>query len=230
VTISRAATARATDALMAEGLTANYESLAVAREMGLLMPRSINLMAADDFYTGNPFGIAPVATMSVSEGTFTLNVEHQGFTVAGRRELSSRLGVPQSAGEARWWSTTSEHSTAIHELGHWTHGVEIRNRMIEAYTTANGKAPTHAQLAQDFLNRWRSYSFDAARFETSALPISRYETWQEYVATKISQYGASNAHEFVAETWCLLVTGETVPEELMAIYRLFDGPMPTWRI
>lgn len=44
-------------------------------------------------------------------------------------------------------------------------------------------------------------------------------------AGKVSDYAKTSRHEFIAETYARLIEGEKLPEDVMALYKKYNGPM-----
>jgi Zn-dependent oligopeptidase len=47
---------------------------------------------------------------------------------------------------------------------------------------------------------------------------------KQKIAKKISSYAATNMHEFIAETYQELVSGKKLPQDVMDLYRQYNGP------
>ena len=48
---------------------------------------------------------------------------------------------------------------------------------------------------------------------------------EQNVAKTVSEYAATNSHEFVAEVYAELINGRTFSDEVMALYKKFGGSM-----
>jgi len=48
---------------------------------------------------------------------------------------------------------------------------------------------------------------------------------EQYIASKISAYAKRSPLEFVAECYARLMHGEKLPDEVMALYKKYEGPL-----
>jgi SPP1 gp7 family putative phage head morphogenesis protein len=97
--------------------------------------------------------------------------------------------------ESGWWSSGDPDGVIVHEFGHYEHFQRIRTDKFNYTFEYNGVARS-----------------------------KRLSPPERQIASKVSKYGASDAFEFIAETFTGLRKGKTYDDDVMALYRQFGGP------
>lgn len=97
-----------------------------------------------------------------------------------------------------------EYQSLYHELGH----------------------SMHSKAAKDYNKMSRLTELKTLGIKDDTIVREFVENVQiQKTAGKISEYAKSSPNEFVAETFSLLAQGQKLPDDVMALYKKYNGPM-----
>lgn len=82
--------------------------------------------------------------------------------------------------------------------------------------------PSHAVIHE--LGHLAHYRHDAQAYRQALNSV--FSADQAVIAAKVSQYAAKEPREFVAETFVLLVSGRSVADDVLVLYKEFGGYLP----
>lgn len=99
----------------------------------------------------------------------------------------------------------NKFSSLYHEVGHFEHQLAVGNRYLEM-----GKP-------QECIRQFGKVSEATTEFLNN--PQTRN------IAGTVSEYATESPLEFVAETYSKLIQGQKLPEDVMALYRKYGGPI-----
>lgn len=117
-------------------------------------------------------------------------------------EFMIRFGKTKMDGSENY--TRGTYQALFHELGHSLHVNASKNyRKMSRLTELEALGIKDDVIVREFLNN--------AEIQKTA--------------GKISKYAQCSPNEFVAETFSMLLQGERLPDDVIALYKKYDGPL-----
>ncbi len=139
----------------------------------------------------------------------------------------------------------TEH-TIYHEMGHLQDfaknlkELDIKHWKMPSFKDAwnevkNGKKHQNTAEIEFVDNRWSGLTYDGfqelfeknpKKFKKQYPDLYEFLTNQEtqQTAGKISSYAQTSIGEFIADTYAKMIRGEKLPDDVMALYKKYNGP------
>lgn len=124
-----------------------------------------------------------------------------------------------------------------HEMGHLQdYTKNLKELDLQDWKVPNFKEFWNNSDMRPLDNRWGGLTYEGfkdllqknpAKFKKRYPDMYEFLTNQEsqQTAGKISEYAQTSIGEFVAEVYARMVRGDKIPEDVMALYKKYNGPM-----
>ena len=143
-------------------------------------------------------------------------------------------------------------SVIYHEMGHmqdfgknlkeldlkfWNLSSRWKAAKAAAEEKHSGKTIENRSCVDELDNRWGGITYDGfadllknnpEEFKKLYPDLYKHLTDKDikHTAWKVSRYATTSIGEFVAEVYKMMIKGEPIPEDVLALYKKYNGPLP----